>query len=71
MPLYNKGARVGTGDRWQVNRKLGEGQFAEVYEVRDMLEKDKDVRVRNIRCIDATVCFKLHRVFPSHGCSAL
>lgn len=47
-PLFQKGARIGEGfdgERWQVIRKLGEGQFAEVYEVRDMDVKDRDVRV--------------------------
>ena len=45
MPLYQKGSKLGTGpdqNRWLVTRKLGEGQFAEVYEVRDTFSKDKD-----------------------------
>lgn len=51
MPLFLKGARFGnTGsggapERWQVIKKLGEGQFAEVYEVRDTSIKDRDARV--------------------------
>lgn len=48
MPLFQKGARLGSGaapERWQVIKKLGEGQFAEVYEVRDMTVKERDARV--------------------------
>lgn len=47
-PLFVKGSRVGVGpdqDRWLVVRKLGEGQFAEVYEVKDNHSKE-DKRVR-------------------------
>jgi hypothetical protein len=51
MPLYQRGARISTPsvpDRWIIIRKLGEGQFAEVYEVKDSTVKDRDVRVRGI-----------------------
>lgn len=37
--MFQKGSRFGGSgpdkDRWVVSRKLGEGQFAEVYEVKD------------------------------------
>lgn len=49
-PLFQRGSRfsssAGDDGRWQVVRKLGEGQFAEVYEVRDTNARDKDARVR-------------------------
>ena len=57
MPLFQKGSRVGAGpdaDRWSVVRKLGEGQFAEVYEVKDMHAKeDKRVRPDPTSCMPA------------------
>ncbi|GIM09714.1 hypothetical protein Vretimale_13534 [Volvox reticuliferus] len=31
-------------DRWLIVKKLGEGQFAEVYEVKDTMDGDKRVR---------------------------
>ncbi|KAG1666589.1 hypothetical protein FOA52_000556 [Chlamydomonas sp. UWO 241] len=43
LPLLQKGACLSSGadrDRWVVSRKLGEGQFAEVYEVKDTLGND-------------------------------
>ena len=46
-PMFQKGSRLGgpEDDRWIVTRKLGEGQFAEVYEVKDALSRDRDIRV--------------------------
>lgn len=52
MPLFQKGARLGSGaapERWLVIKKLGEGQFAEVYEVRDMAVKDRDAKVSDFK----------------------
>ena len=49
MPILQRGARIGSSgesDRWLVLRKLGEGQFAEVYECRDTSIKEQDARVR-------------------------
>ncbi|EFJ45567.1 hypothetical protein VOLCADRAFT_118310 [Volvox carteri f. nagariensis] len=46
MPLFGKGFRIGTGpdqDRWLIVKKLGEGQFAEVYEVKDTMDSEKRV----------------------------
>lgn len=51
MPLFSRGQKVGSGqdaDRWLVLRKLGEGQFAEVYEMRDTFVKDRELRVRHV-----------------------
>lgn len=39
-----KGTRIGEGinfQRWQVTKKLGEGGFAEVYEVLDSMTNEK------------------------------
>lgn len=36
-------------------KKLGEGQFAEVYEVRDMAVKDRDARVSELICHRVTL----------------
>ncbi|PNW87231.1 hypothetical protein CHLRE_02g114200v5 [Chlamydomonas reinhardtii] len=55
MPLFGRGSKLGEQDRWLVIKKLGEGQFAEVYEVRDnnsvedkryalKIERRRDVR---------------------------
>ncbi len=47
-PVFQKGAKFSSGSdegRWLVWRKLGEGQFAEVYEVKDTLVRDRDARV--------------------------
>ena len=51
-PLFQRGSRLGgpLDDRWVVTRKLGEGQFAEVYEVKDALARDRDVRVGADAC---------------------
>mmetsp|Transcript_12 Transcript_12/g.20 ORF Transcript_12/g.20 Transcript_12/m.20 type:complete len:607 (-) Transcript_12:283-2103(-) len=46
-PIFQRNSRFGSGeseDRWVVVRKLGEGQFAEVYEVKDQLLRDVDTR---------------------------
>ena len=46
-PLYKKGDELGEGlhlNRWKVVRKIGEGQFAEVYEVVDAFKDNKRVR---------------------------
>lgn len=32
-------------ERWAVVRKIGDGGFAEVYEVRDILSEDQRVRL--------------------------
>jgi serine/threonine protein kinase len=48
MPLFQRGSRFGSPphqDRWLVTRKLGEGQFAEVYEVRDTSSNNKELKV--------------------------
>ena len=48
MPLLKADQKFGEGldmNRWLVVRKIGEGQFAEVYEVIDLFEKDEQ-RVR-------------------------
>lgn len=39
-PVFVRGQKV--SQRWQVQRKLGEGQFAEVYEVKDLQDRDRD-----------------------------
>ena len=48
MPaLLRKDERLGEGvdvERWAVVRKIGDGGFAEVYEVRDTLSDDQRVR---------------------------
>ena len=44
-PLLRRDDRVGEGERWAVVRKIGDGGFAEVYEVRDTLDDDAQVRV--------------------------
>jgi hypothetical protein len=47
-PLFQRGSRFTSErdeDRWIVVRKLGEGQFAEVYEVKDSLSIDGVARV--------------------------
>ena len=46
-PLYKKGDELGEGlhlNRWKVVKKIGEGQFAEVYEVVDAFKDNKRVR---------------------------
>ena len=46
-PLYKKGDELGEGlhlNRWKVVKKIGEGQFAEVYEVVDAFKENKRVR---------------------------
>mmetsp|Transcript_28568 Transcript_28568/g.80539 ORF Transcript_28568/g.80539 Transcript_28568/m.80539 type:complete len:640 (+) Transcript_28568:506-2425(+) len=43
MPLFKAEQKFGEGlhmDRWSVVRKIGEGQFAEVYEVKDLFSKE-------------------------------
>lgn len=40
-PILYRDERFGPSDRWQVTRKVGEGRFAEVYEVRDWLSADQ------------------------------
>ena len=45
--LYKKGDELGEGlhlNRWKVVKKIGEGQFAEVYEVVDAFKENKRVR---------------------------
>ena len=54
--LYKKGDELGEGlhlNRWKVVRKIGEGQFAEVYEVVDAFKDNKRVRKH-------PPCFPLH-----------
>lgn len=46
-PLLKKDDRLGEAEnlqRWAVVRKIGDGGFAEVYEVRDTLNDDWQVR---------------------------
>lgn len=45
MGIFQRGTRFGSREQYAVQRKLGEGQFAEVYEVRDSSVKDRDQRV--------------------------
>eukprot|EP00798_Chlamydomonas_sp_ICE-L_P028629 gene28631-31796_t len=46
-PMFQKGQRIGEDNsRWLITRKLGEGQFAEVYEVRDTHARDRDYRLQ-------------------------
>ncbi len=66
--LFQKGSRLGSSEdeqRWVVARKLGEGQFAEVYEVKDAQSRDRDVRVRNClrRCaaLCRTICAAINQ----------
>ena len=40
MGIFGRGARIGSREQYAVQRKLGEGQFAEVYEVRDISVRD-------------------------------
>lgn len=45
-PLFKRGDELGEGlslNRWKVVRKVGEGQFAEVYECSDALKDNKRV----------------------------
>lgn len=45
MPLFKAEQKFGEGlhmDRWGVIRKIGEGQFAEVYEVKDLFSKEDE-----------------------------
>ena len=45
-PLFKRGDELGEGlslNRWKIIRKVGEGQFAEVYEVADALKDNKRV----------------------------
>lgn len=44
-PLLEKDDRVGEEERWAVVRKIGDGGFAEVYEVRDTLNNNAKVWV--------------------------
>ena len=46
-PLFKRGDELGEGlslNRWKLIRKVGEGQFAEVYEVADALRDNRRVR---------------------------
>lgn len=75
-PLFQRGSRfsssAGDDGRWQVVRKLGEGQFAEVYEVRDATARDKDARVRWLggACL-ARGCFRAMQCNPFKCCHGL
>lgn len=47
--MFIKGSRFGHGaekDKWIVSRKLGEGQFAEVYEVKDYHNRGIEMKVQ-------------------------
>jgi hypothetical protein len=55
MPLFTKGQVV--AQRWQVLRRCGEGQFSEVYEVRDCTAGKDAMRVGTLLHIAvAVVC---------------
>ncbi|GIM09720.1 hypothetical protein Vretimale_13534 [Volvox reticuliferus] len=79
MPLFAKGFRVGTGtdqDRWLIVKKLGEGQFAEVYEVKDTMDGDKRYalkieRRRDVRSVkqEFKVLKKIQERAPSLVCT--
>ncbi len=61
-PLYKKGDELGEGlhlNRWKVVKKIGEGQFAEVYEVVDAFKDNKRVRHRPL--------LPLHPASPSQS----
>ena len=62
MPLFKADQKFGEGldmDRWLVVRKIGEGQFAEVYEVIDLFEQEEQ-RVRAVGFGRAASACSLH-----------
>ena len=67
MPaLLRKDEKLGEGvdvERWAVVRKIGDGGFAEVYEVRDTLAQDQRVRPKR-RCW-VMYAITLQSLFPS------
>ncbi len=68
-PLYKKGDELGEGlhlNRWKVVRKIGEGQFAEVYEVVDAFKENKRVRFHPLLPLHPA----LDRQPPAETCSA-
>ncbi|PNH10000.1 putative serine/threonine-protein kinase [Tetrabaena socialis] len=79
MPLFGKGFRIGAGadqDRWIIVKKLGEGQFAEVYEVKDTQDAEKRCalkieRRRDVRSVkqEFKVLKKIQERAPSMVCT--
>lgn len=54
-PLLTRGERIGDGlnlQRWQTIRKIGEGQFAEVYEVADTFNDGRRVALKIDRTLE-------------------
>lgn len=55
MPVLRAGEVIGPEGRWQVERKVGEGQFSEVYQVMDMQSREL-VSETVERCVAAAAC---------------
>lgn len=63
--LLSRGQRVGDGlnlQRWEVIRKIGEGQFAEVYEMADTFEEGRRVAVKMERTLEVKTVRQEQRV---------
>ena len=63
--LLSRGERVGDGlnlQRWDVIRKIGEGQFAEVYEVADTFDEGKRVALKMDRTLEVKTVRQEQRV---------
>lgn len=54
MPVLRAGEVIGPEGRWQVERKVGEGQFSEVYQVVDMQSREqvRAVLVPLLECME-------------------
>jgi hypothetical protein len=66
-PLLKKDDRLGEAEnlqRWAVVRKIGDGGFAEVYEVRDTLNDDAQVRVPAAWPLATVLLFHTWQVAP-------
>lgn len=64
-PIMARGERVGDGlnlQRWQIIRKIGEGQFAEVYEVADTFDEGRRVALKMDRTLDVKTVRQEHKV---------
>lgn len=60
-----RGERLGDGlnlQRWQIIRKIGEGQFAEVYEVADTFHEGRRVALKMDRTLDVKTVRQEHKV---------